>query len=109
MPASIHLTVTASVLPQVPAFGPSLAEAAAAARALGPVQLPPEIVGMAATLTPDQLTPELVEGLAETFGLAGGESGGRFAEVNTVLSAAPPRLRERLLIEFVSLLQRPSF
>lgn len=109
MPASIHLTVTASVLPQVPAFGPALAAAAAAARALGPVQLPPEIIGMAASLTPDQLTPELVEGLAETFGLAGGESGGRFAEVNTVLAAAPPRLRERLLIEFVSLLQRPSY
>jgi hypothetical protein len=111
MPASIHLTVTASVAPQVAAFSPALADAAAAARALGPTVLPPEILSMAATLTPDQLTPELVAGLAETFGLTGdgAGAGGRLAAVNTVLSAAPPRSRERLLIEFVSLLQQPTF
>jgi sphinganine-1-phosphate aldolase len=122
LPASIHLTVTASVLPQVPAFGPALAEAAAAARALGPVQLPPELTELAATLTPDMLTPELVAGLAQTFGLVPGEvlseaptgepgpetKVNRLAGVNTILAAAPPRLRERLLIEFVSLLQQPG-
>jgi hypothetical protein len=111
MPASIHLTVTASVAPHVADFGPALADAAAAARALGPAVLPPELLVMAASLTPEQLTPEFVAGLAETFGLAGEDArpGGRMAAVNTVLSAAPARLRERLLIEFVSLLQRPTF
>ncbi|WP_020520866.1 pyridoxal phosphate-dependent decarboxylase family protein [Catelliglobosispora koreensis] len=110
MPASIHLTVTAAVAPQVPAFGPALAEAVEAARAHGPVRLPDELLAMAAALTPDQLTPDLVAGLAETFGLTGeAGAGGRMAEVNTILAAAPPRLRERMLIEFVSLLQRPAF
>jgi hypothetical protein len=31
------------------------------------------------------------------------------AAVNTLLDAAPPALRERLLVEFVGLLQRPSW
>lgn len=111
IPASIHLTVTASVLPQVPQFGPALAESAAAARAHGPVELPAELLAMAADLPPDQLTAEMVAGLADTFGLTGGEPGAapRMAVVNAVLAAAPPRLRERLLVEFVSLLQRPSW
>lgn len=111
IPASIHLTVTASVLPQVPQFGPALAESVAAARAHGPVELPTELLAMAAHLPPDQLTPEMVAGLADTFGLTGGEPGAapRMAVVNAVLAAAPPRLRERLLVEFVSLLQRPSW
>ncbi len=111
LPASIHLTVTASVAPQVAAFGPALANAAATARALGPTMLPPDLLGLAATLTPDQLTPEFVAGLAESFGLTGEGAGpgGRLAAVNTLLSAAPPRARERLLIEFVSPLQQPTF
>jgi hypothetical protein len=111
LPSSIHLTVTASVLPQVPQFGPALAGAVAAARAQGPVELPAELLAMAAHLPPDQLTSEMVAGLAETFGLVGGEPGAapRLAVVNAVLAAAPPRLRERLLVEFVSLLQRPSW
>ena len=112
--------MTASVLPQVPAFGPALADAAAAARAAGPVQLPPDLLAVAATLTPEMLTPDLVAGLAQTFGLVPDSSaaspeispgnGGqhtRMAAVNTILAAAPPRLREQLLIEFVSLLQQP--
>ncbi|GAA2377779.1 aspartate aminotransferase family protein [Catellatospora methionotrophica] len=111
IPASIHLTVTASVLPQVPQFGPALAESAAAARAHGPVELPAELLAMAAHLPPDQLTADMVAGLADMFGLTGGEPGAapRMAVVNAVLAAAPPRLRERLLVEFVSLLQRPSW
>lgn len=111
IPASIHLTVTASVLPQVPQFGPALTESAAAARAHGPVELPTELLAMAAHLPPDQLTADMVAGLADTFGLTGGEPGAapRMAVVNAVLAAAPPRLRERLLVEFVSLLQRPSW
>jgi hypothetical protein len=31
------------------------------------------------------------------------------AAVNTLLEAAPVRLRERLLVEFVGLLQRPAW
>ncbi|WP_433687251.1 pyridoxal phosphate-dependent decarboxylase family protein [Micromonospora carbonacea] len=134
LPASVHLTVTAAVAPRVAEFGPDLADAAAAARAAGPVELPAGLTALAATLTPDALTPELVAGLAAALGLGaavadpgaaaagggagsgpgGAESGpgGGFAPdatVNALLDAAPPALRERLLVEFVGLLQRPTY
>jgi glutamate/tyrosine decarboxylase-like PLP-dependent enzyme len=117
IPASIHLTVTAAVAPHVTVFGPALAAAAAAARALGPTRLPDEVRAMAGALTPEALTPEVVAGLAAAFGLGGAGAGGagggvlpdRMAPVNALLDAAPPRLREALLIEFLALLQRPSY
>lgn len=110
LPASIHLTVTAAVRSRVVEFGPDLADAVAAARTAGPVRLPAELLSLAAGLTPDALTPELVAGLAAGLGLAG--SGGlpdRMATVNALLDAAPVALRERLLVEFVGLLQRPTY
>ncbi|MFJ8830003.1 pyridoxal phosphate-dependent decarboxylase family protein [Micromonospora aurantiaca] len=110
LPASVHLTVTAAVAPRVAEFGPALAEAVAAARAAGPVVLPPELLALAGSLTPEALTPELVAGLAGGLGLAGGAGvPDRMAVVNTLLDAAPARLRERLLAEFVGLLQRPAW
>ncbi|MEU8299520.1 aminotransferase class V-fold PLP-dependent enzyme [Micromonospora sp. NPDC048909] len=108
LPASVHLTVTASVAPRVAEFGPDLAAAVAAARASGPVELPTELLALAATLTPDALTPDLVAGLAAGLGLGAGVPG-RMAPVNALLNAAPPALRERLLVEFVGLLQRPAW
>jgi hypothetical protein len=56
-------------------------------------------------LTPDDVTPEIVAGLADSLGLAGGDFG-RMAGVNTVLNACPPALREALLTGFLSLLQQ---
>ncbi|MEH1012077.1 aspartate aminotransferase family protein [Micromonospora sp. CPCC 206060] len=113
LPASVHLTVTASVAPRVAEFGPDLHDAVAAARAAGPVALPAELLALAGTLTPEALTPELVAGLAASLGLGGGTGGGplpdRAAVINRLLDAAPVRLREKLLVEFVSLLQRPSY
>ncbi|MEU4713949.1 aminotransferase class V-fold PLP-dependent enzyme [Micromonospora purpureochromogenes] len=108
LPSSVHLTVTASVAPRVAEFGPDLTAAVAAARAAGPVRLPAELRALATALTPQALTPELVAGLAAGLGLDGGVPE-RMAVVNTLLDAAPPALRERLLIEFVSLLQRPRW
>jgi glutamate/tyrosine decarboxylase-like PLP-dependent enzyme len=100
IPASIHLSVTASVAPRVSEFAVALAEAAAAARVAGPVEVPPLDLG--------ELTPELVASLATELGLAGASGGSgppRMAAVNTILAAAPPRMREWLLVEFLSLLQ----
>jgi sphinganine-1-phosphate aldolase len=111
IPASIHLSVTASVAPRAADFAAVLRAAADAARELGPVELPEEVLGLATALHPDDLTPELVAGLAEQFGLASGGDGAappRMAAVNTILDAAAPRLRERLLVEFLSLLQSPA-
>ncbi|MGR6322247.1 aspartate aminotransferase family protein [Micromonospora soli] len=109
LPASVHLTVTAAVAPRVAEFGPALAEAVAAARAAGPVVLPPELLALAGSLTPEALTSELIAGLAAGLGLGAGPAPDRMAAVNTLLDAAPVPLRERLLVEFVGLLQRPTW
>ncbi|MFY1617890.1 pyridoxal phosphate-dependent decarboxylase family protein [Micromonospora sp. WMMD736] len=114
LPASVHLTVTASVAPRVAEFGPDLVAAVTAALASGPVRLPAELASLLGALTPEALTPDVVAGLAAGLGLGGGgDTTGplpdRMAVVNTLLDAAPPALRERLLVEFVGLLQRPDW
>jgi glutamate/tyrosine decarboxylase-like PLP-dependent enzyme len=108
IPASIHLTVTAAVAPQVPAFGPDLAAAVAAA---GPVSLPAGVLDMVASLSPADLDESVVAGLAGALGLGSGPSPlpSRAAPVNTLLDAASPEVREQLLASFLSLLQRPSY
>ncbi|GIJ36917.1 pyridoxal phosphate-dependent decarboxylase family protein [Micromonospora andamanensis] len=110
LPPSVHLTVTAAVAPRAAEFGSDLADAVTTARAAGPVGLPPELRALAGTLAPEALTGDLVAGLAAGLGLGpGGGLPDRMAPVNTLLDAAPPALRERLLVEFVSLLQRPAW
>jgi hypothetical protein len=105
LPRSIHLSVTAAVGPRLAGFGPALRSAVTSARARGPVVLPPEVAALA-SLPADAVTPDLVGGLAAGLGLTGGAPA--MAVVNTVLDAVPPRTRERLLVEFLSLLQTPS-
>jgi glutamate/tyrosine decarboxylase-like PLP-dependent enzyme len=112
LPASIHLSVTASVAPRVAEFAGVLAEAVAAARAAGPAGVPEEVAVMLGALTPEALTTDVVAGLAASFGLGGpGDGDGpahpRMAPVNAILNRAPAPLREKLLVEFLGLLQRP--
>lgn len=111
LPRSIHLTVTAAAAAQVAEFGPALLASVEAARAAGPVDLPEDVLGLVATLTPEQLTPEFVGVLAAGLGLGDGDGGlalpSRMAVVNTILDAAPAALREALLIAFLGMLQRP--
>jgi sphinganine-1-phosphate aldolase len=109
LPRSIHLTVTASVAPQVERFAEDLAAAAAATRVAGPVTLPPDLAATIAALQPSDVTPQLVEGLAAGLGL-GGDSPlpERQAVINTLLDAAAIPVRAALLTAFLSLLQRPT-
>ncbi|WP_030436464.1 pyridoxal phosphate-dependent decarboxylase family protein [Actinoplanes subtropicus] len=107
LPATIHLTVTAAVAATAPDFAADLADAVAATRARGPVELPAPLVQAAGALTPEMVTPELVAGLAAGLGLGGGDFT-RMAAVNTLLNVTPPALREALLTGFLSLLQRPT-
>jgi sphinganine-1-phosphate aldolase len=113
LPENIHLTVTASVAMQVKDFGPALQESVAAAAAAGPVVLPPGLAETVGAMTPESLTAETVAGLAAALGLGGDGSTGplpaRMATVNTLLNAAPSAIRERLLVEFLGLLQRPVY
>ncbi len=99
---TIHLTVTAAVRDTAPSFAADLSAAVAAAQARGPVEIPP-----LPPLTPEMITPELIAGLAEGLGLGTGDFS-QMAQVNALLNAAPPALREALLTGFLSLLQRPS-
>ncbi|MFC7530528.1 pyridoxal phosphate-dependent decarboxylase family protein [Actinoplanes sp. GCM10030250] len=101
LPPTIHLTVTASVRATAPQFAADLTAAAEAARARGPIELPP-----LPPLTPEMITPALIAELAEGLGLGGGDFS-QMAAVNSLLNAAPPALREALLTGFLSLLQRP--
>jgi sphinganine-1-phosphate aldolase len=102
LPPTIHLTVTAAVHATAPEFAADLAGAVAAAKARGPVELPP-----LPPLTPEMITPELIASLAEGLGLSGGDFT-QMATVNSILNAAPPALREALLTGFLSFLQRPA-
>ncbi|MFC6019733.1 pyridoxal phosphate-dependent decarboxylase family protein [Plantactinospora solaniradicis] len=112
VPANIHLSVTASVAPRVVEFGADLRDAVRAARGAGPVRLPAELLGTLGALAPEQLTPDLVAGIAAGLGLdpaAAGRPPERMAPVNALLDAAPVPVRERLLAEFLGVLQRPTY
>ncbi|MFB9443918.1 pyridoxal phosphate-dependent decarboxylase family protein [Dactylosporangium vinaceum] len=101
IPASVHLTVTAAVAPRVGEFEADFAAAVEAARAHGPIALPDGIL--------DLLETAPVEQIAGALGLgAGGGLPDRMAPVNSLLNAVAPAVREKLLIAFLSLLQRPS-
>jgi glutamate/tyrosine decarboxylase-like PLP-dependent enzyme len=108
LPPTIHLTVTAAVASTATRFAPDLTSAIVAARARGPVQLPPGLLEAAGSLTPAEVTPELIAGLADGLGLSDGTVG-PMAAVNTLLNVAPPALREALLTGFLSLLQHPPW
>jgi hypothetical protein len=77
----------------------------AAAVAAGPVHVAPEVVAFVGGLEPDSLTPEEFAGLLAAAGMGGGAGlPERMATVNTLLAAASPALRERLLVEFLGAL-----
>jgi sphinganine-1-phosphate aldolase len=107
MPANLHLTVTAASAPRVESFLDDLRQSVTTARASGPVVVDAGLAAAIAALDPATLTPEEFGFLLEGAGLATG--GGlalpeRMAPINALLACAPPPLRERLLIEFLSLL-----
>ncbi|MET7393721.1 aminotransferase class V-fold PLP-dependent enzyme [Dactylosporangium sp. NPDC005572] len=102
LPASVHLTVTAAVAPRVAEFASDLVSAVAAARAFGPVALPDGVLDLVGSASAADLAGFL--GFSPDGGLPD-----RMAVINTLLDAAPPAVRERLLVSFLSLLQRPSW
>jgi sphinganine-1-phosphate aldolase len=106
-PPNLHLTVTAANHGAEAELLADLSSAVAAARAAGPVRLAPELVAAITALDPDSLTPEQFAGLLAAAGLDGTAVPKRMAEVNSMLAAAPPALRERLLVEFLSAMYTP--
>ncbi len=107
-PPNLHLTVTAANHGSEAELLADLSAAVTAARASGPVSLPTELTAAIAGLDPSGLTSEQFAGLLAMAGLEGAGTPKRMAEINTMLSAAPPGLRERLLVEFLGVLYTPT-
>jgi glutamate/tyrosine decarboxylase-like PLP-dependent enzyme len=112
MPATLHVTLSAATAPSVPDFVVALREAVAAAQDIGPAAIPPALAGAVAALDPATLDDATFDGLLQAAGLAGADGDlalpERMAPVNALLDAAPPRLREALLLGVLDRLSRPT-
>ena len=112
MPATLHLTLSAATAPGVPEFVAALSASVAAAQEAGPVAVAPELAAAAASLDPRALDDAAFDGLLQVAGLAGADGAlalpERMAPVNALLEAAPPPLREALLLAFLDRLSRPG-
>lgn len=109
-PPSLHLAVSAATDPA--GFLAALRESVAAALASGPVPVDAGVVELLRSLDPATLGDAEFDLLLAAGGLAGdgGELGlpERMAPVNALLDAAPPRLREAVLVAFLDRLARPA-
>jgi len=105
---NLHLTVTAANHGAEDVLLADLSAAVAAARQAGPVTVTPEVRSTIANLNPTDLTPEAFGALIAMAGLTKVEAPKRMAEINVMLGAASPALRERLLVEFLSVLYTPT-
>lgn len=109
-PSSLHLAVSAATDPAK--FLAALRESVAAALASGPVPVDAGVVELLRSLDPATLGDAEFDLLLAAGGLAGdgGELGlpERMAPVNALLDAAPPRLREAVLVAFLDRLARPA-
>jgi hypothetical protein len=103
-PPNLHLTVTAANHGAEEPLLADLAAAVAAAKRSGAVRVAPEVTAAIAELDPDALTPDQFAALLAAAGLTEVAAPKRMAEINTMLAAATPELRERLLVEFLSAL-----
>ncbi|MEJ2871819.1 aminotransferase class V-fold PLP-dependent enzyme, partial [Actinomycetospora sp. OC33-EN08] len=106
LPATLHLTISAATASGLDDLVAALRESVDAAVAAGPVAVAPELRAAAAALDPATLDDADFDGLLALAGLEGAAVPDRMAPVNALLDAAPPRLREALLIAFLDRLTR---
>ena len=108
LPASIHLTVTASSDALVDELLADLAACVETARTSG-TAADPAMLAAVAELDPDALPDDVLGTLLPLAGLeAGGGLPERMAPINALMEAMPPRLRERLLVEYLGMLFTPE-
>ncbi|WP_027345270.1 pyridoxal phosphate-dependent decarboxylase family protein [Hamadaea tsunoensis] len=107
LPASLHLTLTGVSLGAVDAMLAVLRESVEAARLRGPVAAPPELLGMLSSLDFSTMDDAAFAALLPAVGVdfSGGQP--EMATVNAVLDALPPKVREVILIRFLSALYSP--
>ncbi|MFC5065275.1 pyridoxal phosphate-dependent decarboxylase family protein [Actinomycetospora atypica] len=109
LPATLHLTLSAATAGGLDDLVVALRESVDAAVAAGPVVVAPELRAAAASLDPATLDDAAFDGLLALAGLGGDGTVAvpeRMAPVNALLDAAPPRLREALLVAFLDRLTR---
>ncbi|UPK74542.1 aminotransferase class V-fold PLP-dependent enzyme [Nocardioidaceae bacterium SCSIO 66511] len=108
---SLHLTVSAATAPHVPDFLSAFDETVTECVAAGPIDVPEELAAAAQTIDPASLDDAAFDGLLQLAGLGGDgttEMPTRMAPVNALLDAAPPALREALLVAYLDRLTRPQ-
>ncbi|KAA1420069.1 aspartate aminotransferase family protein [Mumia zhuanghuii] len=114
LPATLHLTVSAATAPLVDEFLRALQESVDEAVAGGAIEVDPQLRAAAVAIDPATLDDAAFDGLLTLAGLAGsGDDGSstvtlpdQMAPVNALLDAAPPALREAMLVAFLDRLTR---
>lgn len=108
LPANIHLTVTASSDALIDTLLADLAACVEIARGAGS-GADPAMLEAVASLDPDELPADVLGTLLPLAGLEPGAGlPDRMAPINALMEAMPPRLRERLLVEYLGLLFTPE-
>ncbi len=107
LPASMHLTLTASSDAVVDDLLVDLAVCVEASRGIRPGD--EALLAAVQGLDPDELGDDVLGALLPLAGIEPGDGlPDRMAAINTLLEAMPMRLRERLLAEFLGLLFTPK-
>jgi glutamate/tyrosine decarboxylase-like PLP-dependent enzyme len=107
-PANLHLSINPGSERWVDPLLSDLRECALRARELPSGQLAARVREAFADLETSRVTPELFENLLAMAGVRGNQLPRRMAEINEVLNALPVPLRERLLVEYLNDLYRPT-
>ena len=101
-PSNIHLSISASNVPQMDDLLRALAESIEAARELPPSGMAEAISAAFAGIEPSQLLPAVFEQMLGMAGMSGTAVPERMAEINEVLDALSPAFREFILTEFIN-------
>ena len=102
-PANIHLTATATSLDRVDELLADLRDAVEAAAAHERDPEFQQLLDGLGALDPDAFTEEMYAGMLGAVGLGEGASlPDDMAEINAILDALPPELREQLLLAFLN-------
>jgi hypothetical protein len=109
-PPTAHMCVMSVHEPQVEQFLADLAASVQAARAVGRVQIDPDLLALARSIDPAELPPEAVGTMLAVAGISleGADLPDRRATLNAIIDAAPGPLVERLLVEVLGQVLRPS-
>jgi glutamate/tyrosine decarboxylase-like PLP-dependent enzyme len=105
---NVHLSVMPANVPWTDALISDLADAVESAKRLPSGELAAKIRQAFAGVDPASLGEDTYRGLLQMAGIGGTELPERMAEINEVLNALPPKLRERLLVAYLNELMTPA-